>query len=164
MDNINVCVFLASSVDKKDSTINNIINELVYNEEGNSMDVVTVINGKNVANEKLELDYFIRVVSSGDENSNYKKKYSYLFSTETSKGESGENEEGSEKKQMKASYSDWFFALASENIQISFPCKGDYELEVFEITNKEEDSATERYKEYRDNNVEPKALYCFKVK
>jgi hypothetical protein len=84
---------LASSVDKKDSTINNIINELVYNEEGNSMDVVTVINGKNVANEKLELDYFIRVVSSGDENSNYKKKYSYLFSTETSKGEYGENEQ-----------------------------------------------------------------------
>lgn len=164
MNNINLNVTLASSFNKEENSIDNIVNEIDYLEDGNDVAVVSIINGTCEERLQLKFDYYIRKVSSDGEDEFPKKKFLYLFSTKMISFDTARDRKKYNPSNAKACYPNWFFALDGENLHINFPGRGYYELEVFNMNNTEENDAKCRYKEYRENRIEPKALYCFKVK
>lgn len=161
MENVSVSVFIASSYDEKEYSIDNIVNEFDYDENGNNLAIISIINGYRDGENLLEFDYFIRKIGDDEDGEGSKNKFLYLFSTElaTNKVSFDEGE-----KELPSSYPNWFFSIGGENVRIEFQGRGNYELEVFKLTNTEERNASERYKEYRESNISPVGLYCFKLK
>ena len=159
MANVNISVLIAAKYDEKDNSITSVIDEFDYDENGNDFSVVFIVNGCKDENSPLEYDFFIRKLE--EEKENTKNKFMYLFSAELDiDGASGENGGRS----FPSGYPNGFFSIGGENVNVSFAGKGYYELEVFQVKSDEEKNSIERYREYRENNITPAALYCFEVK
>lgn len=164
MDNINFNVTVASKFNKENNSIDNIMNEIDYSEDGNDVAVVMLANGTYEAEKRIKYDLFLRKVSAEGEDESSIKKYVYLFSTEFHDFSADNNRNNFVDNGTRSWYPNWFFALEGENLHINFPGRGDYELEVFTLLDEEERDPKKRYKKYREENVKPKSLYCFKVK
>ena len=162
MNGYNICAFLCKNCDRDEQSIENIINEIEYVPDSKiNMYVVTIATGIKEEKENIFLDYFIRCVR--DDDSEEKKagnKFTYLYSLEVR----DKQDENSNKKNTKVScYEGSMFAVSYDKVSIRFPCKGCFELQVFETNENMSKSAKERYKEYRINGKKPISLFSFNV-
>lgn len=157
MNNLNVCSFICKDANRKSQIIENIVNEieLPVNEKVH-LYVITFLNGIEFDDTLIYLDYFINYIPDSDDDI----KYMYLFSTEFSKLE----EEDDSASNGKSKYENYMFEISYEEIDISFPNKGTYELEVFKLEERPKGLARERYRDYREKKKKPNSVYNFVVK
>lgn len=160
MSKTNVCSFLCKECSKDEQTIKNIINEIkVSQDKKESISIATIISGIKPDRETFCLDYFIQLLC--DENlSEDKKKCLHLFSVTMIPRDS---EECQGIDRMKTGYDGSFFHTLYDDVSISFPEKGYYELRVFMSDQSIAGTAKERYIKYQEENIEPITVYSFKV-
>ncbi len=162
MSNINICAFICKKADEQEQTINNIVNEIEMI-EGKSLClfVVTIINGVEFDRTNIYLDYFIRYVCDFKQECE-KRPFIHLFSLTTQKSKMHKVGKGGN-QELKAIY-EAFFGTSYDEIEIDFPKKGFYELEVFESEEEIKGDWRKRYKKYETDDKKPVSVYSFAVR
>ncbi len=163
MSKINICAFIAKNANGQEQTINNIVNEIEMVEGKKlSLVIVTIINGIEFDKSNIYLDYFIRYVCDFEQKCE-KRPFTHLFSSTTQKSKI-KKREGEGNLEFKMLYENTFFDTSYDEIEIGFPKKGFYELEVFENEENISGDWRKRYGQYGKVDKKPVSVYGFAVK
>lgn len=156
MSNLNICSFICKDADPQKQIIENIINEIeLPTKEKVHLHVMTFLNGIGTNDKHIYLDYYISHISNIDD----RRKYLCLFALDFYP----DNEEVV-KSNRESQYENYIFEISYDEIDVSFPYKGTYELEVFKLDEAPTGSMQERYKKYQNQNKVPDSVYNFVVK
>lgn len=153
MENFNISVALCESYDQENMSAIKFFNEVHAENNKAQICIFSMINYVGLEDVGLGLDYFIKCIKPED--IEYQDTKIALFSIEA-KGRKQENINGYKV----------FESIMAQPREISFPTKGIYEIQVYEIGEniKGIEKANERYKKYKSDHILPISAYRFYVK
>ncbi|MCI6121909.1 MAG: hypothetical protein MR696_09075 [Lachnospiraceae bacterium] len=153
MNGLNINVALCESYNESTMSVNKFFNEVKAEDNKAVVCIFSMLSYIGKEEVSIGLDYFVKCVLSEDEK--YKDTKIPLFSIEINGKQVGEAED------YKV-----FESIIAQPREIKFPSKGMYEIQVYKMEKdvKGIDKATERYKRYREKNVNPISAYRFFVK
>lgn len=153
MNGFNVNVALCESYDESTMSANRFFNEVEMKGDTVEVCIFSMFNYIGREDVSIDLDYYIKCILPED--NKYKDTKIPLFSV----GVNGKRV--SDVQDYKV-----FESITTQRKEVNFPTKGMYEVQVYEIGKdaKGIKKSTERYRKYRENNINPISAYRFFVK
>lgn len=152
MKGFNVNIALCESYDNTTMSVTKFFNEVRAIDNKAKICVFSMLNYVGCEEADLGLDYFVKCIKPEDER--YQDTKIPLFSIEAKKKEENQTEEYNV-----------FESIFAQPKEISFPTKGIYEIQVYEIGESVRliEKAVERYKKYQESKINPISAYRFMV-